>query len=92
MSLIQPQIPAYGPVPDYSPTNIYAIHQGKIRPYIQNPGVYRCPLDHGEIGREYVLNANERPRWHCEWFGECKCSGFSIANLWDLPPEIANLR
>jgi len=62
VSLTQSQPVAYGPVPDYSPTNIYALQQGKIWPFIQNPAVYRCPIDHRSVGglpvvRSYSMNS-----------------------------------
>jgi prepilin-type N-terminal cleavage/methylation domain-containing protein len=56
----QPAI--YGPVPDFSPTNVYAVQHGAIWTYVQNASVYRCPADHRAIGglpivRSYSMNA-----------------------------------
>ena len=40
-----PQVAAYGIGPDYSCTNELALKLGKIWPYINSAGVYRCPAD-----------------------------------------------
>lgn len=44
-STVQPQDPLCGPAPQYSPTNVYALQQGAIWPYVTSAQPYRCPAD-----------------------------------------------
>jgi prepilin-type N-terminal cleavage/methylation domain-containing protein len=58
----QPQNPEYGPAPQYSATNIYALQQGAIWPYVKTASIYRCPADNRTVGglpvvRSYSMNS-----------------------------------
>jgi len=44
-STIEPQNPLYGPAPQFSATNVYALQQGVIWPYIKTANAYVCPAD-----------------------------------------------
>jgi len=57
-----PEIPIYGPLPDFACTNEYALQQGKVWPYIKTAATYRCPADKRSSGgmpvvRSYSMNA-----------------------------------
>ena len=57
-----PEIPMYGPLPDFACTNEYALQQGKIWSYVKTAEVYRCPSDKRYVGglpvvRSYSMNA-----------------------------------
>jgi prepilin-type N-terminal cleavage/methylation domain-containing protein len=57
-----PQDLKYGPAPEYSCTNVYALQHGAIWPYVKTPGVYRCPSDLRTVSgvpvvRSYSMNA-----------------------------------
>ncbi len=62
-SSTRPQDPVYGPAPQFSPTNEYALQQGKIWPYVgKSAAVYHCPADKRTLGglpvlRSYSMNA-----------------------------------
>ena len=62
-SIDQPQPLAYGPIPDYDCTNIYALQQGKIWPNIQNAAVYRCPSDQRSVGGVPVVRSYSMNSW-----------------------------
>jgi len=52
----------YGPDPQFNCTNVYALQQGAIWPYVRSAGVYRCPADDRSLGglpvvRSYSMNA-----------------------------------
>ena len=53
----------YGPIPDFAPTNVYGLSQGKAWSYVnQSAAVYRCPTDQRTMGglpvlRSYSMNA-----------------------------------
>lgn len=58
----KPEDPGYGPLPQFSCTNTYAIKQGVIWPYVNAVGLYRCPADGRTLGglpvvRSYSMNA-----------------------------------
>lgn len=58
----QPQNLRYGPAPEFSCTNVYAVQQGAIWGYIKNPAVYRCPADQRSVNglpvvRSYSMNS-----------------------------------
>ncbi len=59
----KPQDPVYGPAPEFSATNTYALAQGKVWPYVnKTAAVYRCPADSRTVGgapvvRSYSMNA-----------------------------------
>lgn len=60
-SSVQEEDPLYGPEPQFSATNVYALQQGVIWNYIQTSKVYRCPSDNRSIGgmpvvRSYSMN------------------------------------
>lgn len=57
-----PQDLQYGPTPEFSATNEYALHQGKLWDYVKTATVYRCPADNRQLGgmpviRSYSMNA-----------------------------------
>ena len=57
-----PQQLLYGPAPQFSCTNVYALEQGVIWSYIKTAGVYRCPADLRSVDglpvvRSYSMNA-----------------------------------
>ena len=57
-----PQDLTYGPAPEYSCTNSYALEHGAIWPYVKAHGVYRCPADQRNVDgipvvRSYSMNA-----------------------------------
>jgi prepilin-type N-terminal cleavage/methylation domain-containing protein len=57
-----PQQLLYGPAPQFSCTNVYALEQGAIWSYIKTAGVYRCPADLRSVDglpvvRSYSMNA-----------------------------------
>ena len=58
----KPQDPVYGPAPQFSATNEYALRQGKLWDYVKLADVYRCPADNSQVGglpvvRSYSMNA-----------------------------------
>lgn len=58
----KPHAPLYGPAPQYSSTNVFALQQGKLWQYVNSAGVYRCPADRRQVGglpvvRSYSMNA-----------------------------------
>ena len=53
----------YGPLPQYSATNQYALKQGKIWPYINSASVYRCPADTGNIKGQPVVRSFAMNSW-----------------------------
>jgi prepilin-type N-terminal cleavage/methylation domain-containing protein len=61
-STVQPQDPLYGPAPQFSATNVYALQQGAIWPYVKVAAVYRCPADNRSengvpVVRSYSMNS-----------------------------------
>jgi prepilin-type N-terminal cleavage/methylation domain-containing protein len=57
-----PQDLTYGPAPEYSCTNVYAVQHGAIWPYVQQAKAYRCPADQRQsdgypLVRSYSMNA-----------------------------------
>jgi prepilin-type N-terminal cleavage/methylation domain-containing protein len=57
-----PQDLTYGPAPEYSCTNFYALEHGAIWSYVKAHGVYRCPTDRRNLDgipvvRSYSMNA-----------------------------------
>jgi len=63
VSLVQPEDPEYGPAPQFSPTNIYALQQGGIWPYMESASVYRCPADNGNISGMPVVRSYSMNSW-----------------------------
>ena len=58
----KPQNLLYGPAPQFSATNEYALQQGKLWDYVKIARVYRCPADIRSINglpvvRSYSMNA-----------------------------------
>lgn len=62
-SATQPQDPLYGPAPQYSPTNVYALQQGAIWNYVQSAKVYRCPSDNSSINGVPVVRSFSMNCW-----------------------------
>ncbi len=58
-----PHDATYGPAPQYSATNTYALQQGKVWPYVKNPGVYKCPADRSQIGGVDVVRSLSMNGW-----------------------------
>ena len=59
---LKPHNPTYGPAPEYSCTNEYALRQGRIWSYVKSPPLYRCPSDRRNVNgipvvRSYSMNA-----------------------------------
>jgi prepilin-type N-terminal cleavage/methylation domain-containing protein len=57
-----PQDLTYGPAPQFSCTNVYALEQGAIWQYVKSTAVYRCPADNRSVGglpvvRSYSMNS-----------------------------------
>jgi prepilin-type N-terminal cleavage/methylation domain-containing protein len=58
----EPQDLLYGPAPEFSCTNVYALQAGAIWGYIKSAGVYRCPADRRAVDglpvvRSYSMNS-----------------------------------
>jgi prepilin-type N-terminal cleavage/methylation domain-containing protein len=58
----KPQELVYGPAPDFSCTNVYALQQGAIWQYVKSAQVYRCPADDRSVDglpvvRSYSMNS-----------------------------------
>ncbi len=58
----QPQNLRYGPAPEFSCTNVFALQQGAVWPYLRNAAVYRCPADPRTVNglpvvRSYSMNS-----------------------------------
>jgi prepilin-type N-terminal cleavage/methylation domain-containing protein len=51
--------------PLFSPTNVYALQQGRLWPYIAAAGIYRCPADLRAIGGERVVRSYSMNNWLC---------------------------
>ena len=52
----------YGPDPQFNCTNVYALQQGAIWPYVKSVDAYRCPADDRSMGglpvvRSYSMNS-----------------------------------
>lgn len=58
-----PSVTTYGPVPEYSCTNQYALEQGKIWPYISSSIVYRCPADSRTVNGQPVVRSFSMNSW-----------------------------
>jgi len=59
----KPHDPAYGPAPDYTATNTYALKQGKLWQYIGSAGVYRGPAGRGNINGMPVVRSYSMNGW-----------------------------
>jgi len=60
----EPQDVTYGPAPDFSCTNTYALEQGKIWPYVSKDAtVYRCPTDKRTMGGRPVVRSYSMNSW-----------------------------
>lgn len=55
----------YGPVPQFSATNVYALQQGVVWPYIKVAGPYRCPADLRQIEGVPVVRSYSMNSWIC---------------------------
>jgi len=58
----QPQNLIYGPAPEFSCTNVYALQAGAIWGYVKNAATYRCPADQRSVNglpvvRSYSMNS-----------------------------------
>ena len=58
-----PQDLTYGPAPDFSCTNIYALKQGKIWQYVTTATVFRCPTDTRAVGGNPVVRSFSMNSW-----------------------------
>jgi hypothetical protein len=59
----QPQNLNYGPAPQFSCTNVYALQQGAIWQYVKSAGVYRCPSDNRSQGGAPVVRSYSMNSW-----------------------------
>jgi prepilin-type N-terminal cleavage/methylation domain-containing protein len=59
----EPEEPGYGPEPEYSATNIYALQQGVIWPYLRSPMAYRCPADNRSVDGAPVVRSYSMNCW-----------------------------
>ena len=59
----QPQDALYGPAPQFSATNVYALQQGAIWNYVQSAKVYRCPSDNRALGGIPVVRSFSMNCW-----------------------------
>ena len=59
----RPRDPAYGPAPEFAATNVYALQQGRLWPYVGAAGVYRCPADRREVGGQPVVRSYSMNTW-----------------------------
>jgi prepilin-type N-terminal cleavage/methylation domain-containing protein/prepilin-type processing-associated H-X9-DG protein len=79
----------YGPAPDYTATNIVALTRGKIWPYVNSPGVYRCPADKSNINGIPVVRSLSMNAWmNGRSFGEPS----GDITFWDLPGTESRLQ
>ena len=62
-STTQPENPLYGPAPQFSPTNVYALQQGAVWPYLKSAAVYRCPADQRNINGQPVVRSYSMNSW-----------------------------
>ncbi len=58
-----PQDLTYGPAPDYSCTNIYALQHGAIWSYVKSAAVYRCPSDLRTVEGNPVVRSYSMNSW-----------------------------
>jgi len=59
----EPEDPGYGPEPDFSCTNVYALQQGAIWSYIKAAGPYRCPADLRSVNGQPVVRSYSMNSW-----------------------------
>jgi prepilin-type N-terminal cleavage/methylation domain-containing protein len=64
-SISQPQNPLYGPAPQFSATNVYALQQGAIWTYMRSAQPYRCPADNRSQGGVPVVRSYSMNSWVC---------------------------
>ena len=62
-SITQPYDASYGPAPQFAATNVYALQQGKLWPYLGGPGVYRCPSDKRAVQGQPVVRSYSMNCW-----------------------------
>jgi type II secretory pathway pseudopilin PulG len=60
-----PQELTYGPAPQFSCTNVYALQQGAIWPYVKSEAAYRCPGDSRSMGGLPVVRSYSMNAWMC---------------------------
>ncbi len=58
-----PQDLNYGPAPEYSCTNVYALQHGAIWPYVKSTAVYRCPTDQRTVEGQRVVRSFSMNAW-----------------------------
>ncbi len=63
VSLTKPGGYNYGPDPQFNCTNVYALQQGAVWPYVKVPGTYRCPADHQSMGGVPVVRSYSMNSW-----------------------------
>jgi len=59
----KPQDLVYGPAPQFSATNEYALRQGKLWDYVKTAAVYRCPTDNRQIDGLSVVRSYSMSAW-----------------------------
>ena len=55
----------YGPDPQFNCTNVYALQQGAVWPYLKSAVVYRCPADNRSLGGVPVVRSYSMNSWMC---------------------------
>ena len=60
---LEPHNPKYGPAPEYSCTNEYALQRGAIWTYVKSAAVYRCPADRREVNGLPVVRSFSMNSW-----------------------------
>ena len=58
-----PQDLTYGPAPEYSCTNVYAVQHGAIWSYVKSAAVYRCPADRRTVNAAPVVRSFSMNAW-----------------------------
>jgi len=59
----KPQDPVYGPAPEFSATNEYALRAGKLWDYVKTATVYRCSADNRNVGGLPVVLSYSMNAW-----------------------------
>jgi len=59
----RPHNSTFGPAPQYTATNIYALQQGRLWQYVGSAGVYRCPADRRNMEGQPVVRSYSMNGW-----------------------------
>jgi prepilin-type N-terminal cleavage/methylation domain-containing protein len=88
-STVQDQDPLYGPAPQFSATNIYALQQGAIWAYVQSAKAYRCPSDDRTVDGVPVVRSYSMNSWVA---GRSKNDPSGASTLYPTPEDDAALK